>query len=120
MPKPLSTPLTNTLEALADGLEAAGIDPRAVEVSLPLTDWQHLARTLDDEGTNTTGDIGRIELGGARYLVSFGAPRETASCALAGSPSPASGRTTGRCECCSSPPRLSAALRGRLQPLNSA
>jgi hypothetical protein len=26
--------------------------------------WQHLARTLDDEGTSTTGDIGSIELAG--------------------------------------------------------
>jgi hypothetical protein len=49
-----------------------GIDPRAVEVSLQLSDWQHLARTLDDEKTNTTGDIGRIELGGVRYLTRYG------------------------------------------------
>jgi hypothetical protein len=31
------------------------------------------ARRQDDEGTNTTGDIGRIELGGVRYLVRFAA-----------------------------------------------
>jgi hypothetical protein len=39
----------------------------------PAGRMQHLARTLDDEGTNTTGDIGRIELGGVRYLVTFAA-----------------------------------------------
>ncbi len=67
MPKPPF--LTHALEGFADALEAAGIDPRTVEVSLLLSDWRHLARTLDDEGTNPTGDIGRIELGGVRYLI---------------------------------------------------
>jgi hypothetical protein len=63
------TALTGVLDAFADGLEAAGIDPRQVEVSLLLS-WQHLARTLDNEGTNPTG---RIELGSVRYLVMFAA-----------------------------------------------
>jgi hypothetical protein len=67
MPKPPSKPATDALEAFADALEAMGIDPRSAKVSLPLSDWQHLARMLDDEGASTTGDIGRIELGGVRY-----------------------------------------------------
>jgi hypothetical protein len=43
MSKPPSTPLTNVLEAIGDGLEAADIDTRQVEVSLTLPEWQHLA-----------------------------------------------------------------------------
>ena len=42
-----STPLLNALEAFADALEAAGVDPRLVEVSLPLSEWRHIAQTLE-------------------------------------------------------------------------
>jgi hypothetical protein len=71
MPK---RPLTDALEAFADALEAAGINPRLVEVSMPLSDWQHLARTLDEErGSPVPGDIGRVELAGVRYLIRYAA-----------------------------------------------
>lgn len=66
-----STPLTDALEALADALEAAGIDPRVVETSLPLSDWQHLARSLDNERGDAVSDIGKIEVGGVRYLIRY-------------------------------------------------
>ena len=69
-------PLTDGLEAFAVVLEAAGIDPQVVEVSLPLSDWQHLARTLDDErGAPVPGDIGKLEIGGVPYLIRYAAKR---------------------------------------------
>ena len=70
-----SRPITDALEALADALEEAGINPRVVETSLPLTDWQHLARTLDNEGTAAENDIGKIQIGGVRYLIRYAAKR---------------------------------------------
>ena len=71
-----STPVTDGLEAFADVLEAAGIDPRVIEVSMPLSDWQHLARTLDDErGAPVPGDIGKLEVGGVPYLIRYAAKR---------------------------------------------
>ena len=71
-----STPVTDGLEVFADVLEAAGIDPQVVEVSSPLSDWQHLARTLDDErGAPVPGDIGKLEISGVRYLIRYAAKR---------------------------------------------
>ena len=70
MPKPAF--LTHALEDFAEALEAAGIDPEQVEVSLPLFDWQHLARTLDEERGELVY-VGKKEFGVLRYLVRFAA-----------------------------------------------
>jgi hypothetical protein len=43
-----STQLLNALEAFAN-LEASGIDPRLAEVSLPLSEWRHVAQKLEAE-----------------------------------------------------------------------
>jgi hypothetical protein len=73
-PAPPEKPLTDGLDAFAAALEAAGVVPSAVEVSLHLDDWRHLARRLDEEnpGTRVPGDIDWVEVGGIRYLVRFG------------------------------------------------
>ena len=43
---------------------------------MPLSDWQHLARTLDDErGAPVPGDIGKLEIGGVPYLIRYAAKR---------------------------------------------
>lgn len=74
-PKP-ATPLTDALEAFADTLAEEGVNPHGVEVSLLLPDWQHVALTLEAErGAPVPGDIGRIEVGGVRYLVRFSTKR---------------------------------------------
>ena len=71
-----STPLLNALEAFADAMEAAGVDPRLVEVSLPLSEWRHVVQTLVAErGGPLPGDIGRIEVGGVPYLLRYAAKR---------------------------------------------
>src|SRR4051812_16753162 len=79
MPKQLQKPPTDALNAFADALEKAGIEVRDVEVSLPIDDWQHLARTLDNEAKNgapaPSGDIGQVTISGVRYLVRFAAKR---------------------------------------------
>ena len=64
------------LEAFADALEAAGVDPRLVEVSLPKSEWRHVAQTLEAErGRPLPGDIGRVEVGGVPYLIRYAAKR---------------------------------------------
>jgi hypothetical protein len=69
----MEQPVTTALESFAAALGRAGIDPETVEVSLPLNEWQALARALDAEGTKTRGDIGRVEIAGVRYRVRLGA-----------------------------------------------
>jgi hypothetical protein len=60
-----TTALTDALEAFSDALEAAGVDPRVVEVSLPLSEWRHVVQILEDEaGNSLPGDVGRVEIGG--------------------------------------------------------
>jgi hypothetical protein len=63
--KRATTNTTAVLEAFADGLEAIGIDPGVVEVSLPLSDWRHLAQ----DQARRAGARGKLEIGGVPYLI---------------------------------------------------
>ena len=66
--------LTDALGAFADALNASGIDPRQVEVSLPVCDWRYVAREIEAErGEAAPGHGNRIEIGGVRYLARFAA-----------------------------------------------
>lgn len=71
-PPPKSTPLTHALEAFADVLVEEGVNPRGVEVSLlPARLAARGAQLEAERGEPVAGDIGRIEVGGIRYLVRF-------------------------------------------------
>jgi hypothetical protein len=69
---PIKRPLTTALTDFADALEKVGINPEVAEVSLPLDDWRHLARVLDQERGDepeVSNNIGRVRIGGVRYLI---------------------------------------------------
>jgi extradiol dioxygenase family protein len=68
MKKPI---VADALTAFAEALENISIAPADVEVSLPLESWQVLARRLDEERTEKAEDIGKLEVGGVRYLIRY-------------------------------------------------
>ena len=68
MPKPS---VSAALTAFAEALDAIGIAPEDVEVSLPLEPWQKLARRLDEEQPDKAEDIGKINVAGVRYLIRY-------------------------------------------------
>ena len=63
-------PVLDPLRAFAAVMSSIGIEPDAVDVSMPFESWQRLSRQLGEEGHDEPGgDINKVRVAGVAYRV---------------------------------------------------